>query len=121
MAEVKYRLARKEDIPSIADVCSESINDLISRNNLTLSAPPRHVAYGLLEYYLSTGAHAIVHVAELKRQIVAVACALLRDHIWYLNLFWARPDQQRKGIGMPLLKRVWNAGKEAGACIFKEE
>ena len=115
MTEVKYRLARKEDIPSIADVCYESMNDLNSRNNLTRSIPRRPAVYGILEYYLLTG---IFHVAELERQIVAIACAAMRDHIWYLNLFWALPNQQRKGIGMPLLKRVWNAGKEAGTTIF---
>ncbi len=118
MTEVSYRLARKEDSPAIVDVYYESIGDLLSRNNLSMPLPPRPALLGFLEYYLPTS---IFHVAELEGQIVAIACAVVRDHIWYLNLFWARPDQQRKGIGMPLLKRVWNAGKEAGACIFKEE
>ena len=65
-------------------------------------------------------AHAtgIYHLAELDSQIVAIACGIVRDHIFFLNTFWARPNQQRKGIGMPLLRRVWNAGKEAGARIF---
>jgi GNAT superfamily N-acetyltransferase len=57
-------------------------------------------------------------LAELEGQILAIACAVVRDQIWCLSLFWARPNQQRKGIGMPLLKTVWNAGKEAGASIF---
>ena len=115
MTEVSYRLARKEDSPAIVDVYYESIGDLLSRNNLSMPLPPRPALLGFLEYYLPTS---IFHVAELEGQIVAIACAVVRDHIWYLNLFWARPDQQRKGIGMPLLKRVWNAGKEAGASIF---
>ena len=70
---------------------------------------------GICEHYVSVG---IFHLAELAGEIVAVACAIVRDHIWYLNLFWTRPNQQRKGIGMPLLRAVWNAGKEAGASIF---
>jgi GNAT superfamily N-acetyltransferase len=115
MTEVSYRLACKEDIPAMADVFYESISDLYSRINISMPLPPRPAILGFLEYYLPTS---IFHVAELESQIVAIAGASVRDHIWFLNLFWARPDQQRKGIGMPLLKRVWNAGKEAGASIF---
>jgi len=115
MTNVRYRLARKEDIPAMADVYYESIGDLISRNNLSMKLPPRPAILGIIEYYLPTS---IFHLAELENQIVAIAGAMVRDHIWYLNLFWTRPNQQRKGIGMPLLKRVWNAGKEAGASIF---
>ena len=115
MTEMRYRLARKEDIPAMADVFFESISDLYSRYNLSLPLPPRPAILAGMARFLSTG---IFHLAELESQIVAIACAVVRDHIWFLNLFWARPNQQRKGIGMPLLKRVWNAGKEAGASIF---
>jgi GNAT superfamily N-acetyltransferase len=115
MTEVRYRLARKEDIPAMADVFFESITDLYSRRNLSLPIPPRPAIIAVCEYNLSTG---IFHVAELEKQIVAIACAVVRDHIGYLSAFFARPNQQRKGISMPLLKRVWNAGKAAGASIF---
>jgi GNAT superfamily N-acetyltransferase len=64
------------------------------------------------EHVRSTG---IFHVAELEGRIVAIAGAILRDHLWYLSAFWARPGLQRRGIGMPLLRRVWNAGQQAGA------
>jgi hypothetical protein len=115
MTEVVYRLARQEDIPAIADVYYESIDKLILKYNLKLQPPPRPAAYRIIEHALSTG---IFHLAELKGKVVTVACAIVRDHLWYLNLFWGLPNQQRKGIGMPLLRRVWNAGKEAGATIF---
>jgi hypothetical protein len=115
MTDVAYRLACKEDIPAIADVYYESVGDLYSRNNLSAPLPPRPAVYGILEYYLSTG---IFHLAELERKVVAIACAVVREQLWYLNVFWAKPNQQRKGIGMPLVRRVWNVGKEAGASIF---
>jgi hypothetical protein len=57
-------------------------------------------------------------LAEIESQIAAIACALIGDDIWYLSTFWARPDQQRKGVGMPLLRALWDAGKAAGATTF---
>jgi GNAT superfamily N-acetyltransferase len=99
----------------MADVALESGGDLYSRNNVSAPLPPRPAVLVAYEHYLSTG---IFHLAELDGQIVAIASAVIRDQIWYLNGFWVRPNQQRKGIGMPLLRLVWNAGKEAGASIF---
>ncbi len=115
MTEVRYRAVRREDIPAMADVALESGGDLYSRNNVSAPLPPRPAVLVAYEHYLSTG---IFHLAELDGQIVAIASAVIRDQIWYLNSFWVRPNQQRKGIGMPLLRLVWNAGKEAGASIF---
>ncbi len=115
MAEVRYREACREDIPKMVDVFLESIGDLYSRNSFSSPIPPRPAVEGFLEYYLPTS---IFHVAESDGQINAIAGAVVRDQIWFLCIFWARPNQQRKGIGMPLLRIVWNAGKEAGASIF---
>ncbi len=67
------------------------------------------------EHVRSTG---IFHVAELEGRIVAIAGAIVRDRLWYLSAFWTWPHLQRRGIGMPLLRRVWDAGHEAGATIF---
>ncbi len=115
MTDVKYRLAHKTDFPEMAEVSLESFGDLRKRYSLSMPPPPLPAILSALAHALATG---IYHVATLDDQIIAIASAIVRDHIFFLNSFWARPSQQRKGIGMPLLRRVWNAGKEARASIF---
>jgi len=115
MAEIQYRPARPEDVPEMADLFLEAVSNMYARNNITAAVPPRLAVLGGYEHVRSTG---IFHVAELDGRIAAIAGAILRDHLWYLSAFWARPDLQRRGIGMPLLRRVWEAGQQAGATIF---
>ncbi len=115
MTEVRYRSARSEDIPSMADLFIDSISDMCSRYNVSADIPPRSALLVGYEHYLSTG---VFYLAEVDGQVSAIAGAVIRDHIFYLVDFWARPGQQRKGIGMPLLRMVWTAGKQAGASIF---
>ncbi len=115
MKEINYRGANAEDIPEMADLFLIALNNLYARNNVTAAVPPRPAVLQGYEHIRSTG---IFQVAELEGQIIAIAGAAVRDHIWYLSSFWAHPELQRKKIGMPLLKRVWDAGKKAGATIF---
>ena len=115
MSEVNYRAARSEDIPEMADLFLIALNNLYARNSVTAAIPPRPAVLQGYEHIRSTGNF---QIAELEGRIVAIAGAVVRDHIWYLSSFWAHPELQRKKIGMPLLKRVWDAGREAGATIF---
>lgn len=115
MAEIQYRPARPEDVPEMADLFLEAVSNMYARNNITAALPPRPAVLLGYEHVRSTG---IFHVAELEERIVAIAGAIVRDQLWYLSAFWARPDLQRRGIGMPLLRRVWDAGQGAGATIF---
>lgn len=113
--QVQYRQARPEDIPPMADLFLEAVSDLYARNNVAAAPPPRPAVLAGYEHVRSTG---IFHVAEAEGRLIAIAGAIVRDHLWYLSAFWARPQLQRKGIGMPLLKAVWSDGKEAGATTF---
>lgn len=113
--EIQYRPARPEDIPEMTDLFLEAVSNMFARNNVSAVVPPRPAVLLGYEHVRSTG---IFHLAELEGRIVAIAGAVVRDQLWYLSSFWARPDCQRKGIGMPLLREVWAAGKEAGASIF---
>lgn len=113
--EIQYRPARPEDVPEMADLFLEAVSDMYARNNMTAAVPPRPAVLLGYEHVRSTG---IFHVAEVEGRIAAIAGAILRDHLWYLSAFWARPELQRRGIGMPLLRRVWDAGQQAGATIF---
>jgi hypothetical protein len=115
MTDVVYREARADDIPAIADVFLASLNDMYARYSITEAPPPLPALLPAYKHALSTG---IFRVAEVEKQIVVIACAIIRDDIWFLSTFWARPNQQRKGIGMPLLKGLWDAGKAAGATTF---
>lgn len=115
MTEIQYRLARPEDVPEMSDLFLEAVSNMFARNNVTAAVPPRPAVLLAYEHVRSTG---IFHVAELEGRIAAIAGAIVRDQLWYLSAFWARPDIQRRGIGMPLLRAVWNAGQEAGAKIF---
>ena len=113
--EVKYRPARPEDVPEMADLFLEAVSNMYARNNITAALPPRPAVLLGYEHVRATG---LFHVAELEGRIAAIAGAIVRDHLWYLSAFWTRPDLQRKGIGMPLLRAVWTAGQAAGATVF---
>ena len=115
MNEVHYRPANAGDIPEMADLFLLALNDLYQRNAVSALVPPRPAVLHGYEHIRSTG---IFHVAEYKRRIIAIAGAVVRDHLWYLAAFWAHPELQRNKIGMPLLKKVWEGGKEAGASVF---
>jgi GNAT superfamily N-acetyltransferase len=113
--EIQYRPAQPEDVPEMADLFLEAVSNMYARNNISAAVPPRPAVLLGYEHVRATG---IFHVAELEDRIVAIAGAIVRDHLWYLSSFWARPKMQRQGIGMPLLRGVWNAGREAGATVF---
>lgn len=115
MTEIEYRPARPEDMPEMTDLFLEAVSNMFARNNISAAVPPRPAVLLSYEHVRSTG---IFHVAELEGRIVAIAGAVVRDQLWYLSAFWARPELQRKGIGMPLLRRVWEAGQQAGATVF---
>jgi GNAT superfamily N-acetyltransferase len=115
ISEIQYRPARPEDVPEMADLFLEAVSNMYARNNITAAVPPRPAVLLGYEHVRSTG---IFHVAELEGQIVAIAGAVVRDHLWYLSAFWAQPHLQGRGIGMPLLRRVWDAGQQASATIF---
>lgn len=115
MMAIQYRPARPEDVPEMADLFLEAVSNMYARNNITAALPPRPAVLLSYEHVRATG---IFHVAELEGRIAAIAGAIVRDHLWYLSAFWTRPELQRQGIGMPLLKAVWTAGQEAGATVF---
>lgn len=114
--EVRYRAARPDDLPACLDVFLEAAGDLRARQNMPPLAPlPDERRLVVHRHVLSTG---IFHVAEAEGRIHGFACAIVRDHLWFLAGLWVRPGWQRQHIGMTLLRRVWDAGKQAGAATF---
>ena len=96
--ETRYREACPEDIPEMVDLFFEAVTDMLARNGVAGSVPPRPALLLGYEHILSTG---IFYVAELEGRIAAIAGAIVRDHIWYLAAFWARPDLQPRGSACP--------------------
>lgn len=72
------------------------------------------VAHGY-GYVARTG---IFHVAAVDDRLVALACAIVRDGIWFLSGFWTDPSRRLQGIGGPLLRQVWDEGVRRGASRF---
>jgi hypothetical protein len=114
--DITYRAARPEDLPACVDLFLESLTDLAKRHNYPEFVPPP--AERMLAFYRHILATGVFHLAEADGCPAALACAIMRDHLWFLAGFWARPGLQQQHVGMPLLRSVWKAGKEAGASIF---
>ncbi len=113
--EARYRPARPEDVPEMAELFLLTVADMYSRNNINAPVPPKQAVEAGYAHVLSTG---IFHVAETDGKMAGIAGAVVRDGLWYLSAFWVRPEMQRKKIGMPLLRGVRDAGIEAGAETF---
>jgi GNAT superfamily N-acetyltransferase len=114
-ADVRYRPADSADIAEMADVYLAAVSDMFARNNVTATVPPRAAVLAGYGHILATGGF---EVAERRGRIAALAGAVVRGPVWFLSGFWVLPALQRRGIGMPLLRRVWSAGRAAGAKIF---
>jgi len=116
MSDVTYRAARAEDIPAMMDVFLNSCSDMLSRHGLQSALPAsREAMYADYGHILRTG---IFRLAELDGEVVSIAAANPRDHLWFLSAFWTRPEVQGRGIGMPLLRQVWQEGYAAGCRTF---
>jgi len=77
--------------------------------------PPRAGVEVIYRHIFKTG---IFRVAEIDEKLVAICHAVVRDELWFLSGFWARPELQARGVGGGLLREVWREGTEAGAKKF---
>ena len=113
---IHYRPAHADDMPDCVELFLVSLQDMRLRHNLSSATPS--TSSGMLAFYQHVLATGIFRVAEADGRIAALACATLRDQLWFLSGFWARPQLQRQNIGMPVLRGVWDAGRKAGATHF---
>jgi hypothetical protein len=113
--DVTYREAAPEDVPAMTDLFFASVSDMYTRHGLPVTVRPRDSVLLGYEHVRSTG---IFHLAEVDGEIGCIAGAIVRDRIWFLSAFWVRPGLQRQRLGMPVLRRVVEAGKQAGADTF---
>lgn len=112
---IALRSGRPDDVAPAAALFVESLQDLARRNGLT---PPPYTPEGMEPVYrhlLETG---IVEVAYDADELVAFAMGFVRDGLFFLSMFWAKPGRQKQGVGGPLLDRVWQAARARGATTF---
>jgi len=114
--DITIREAQPEDLPECVNLFQESVTDLGKRQNLP---PPQPMPAGRrLLIYQHILANGIFHVALQGKRVVAFACANLRDRLWFLSGFWARPAVQKQHIGMQVLRKVWETGRKRGATTY---
>lgn len=115
MSNIIYRAAREDELPATLDLFFEALTDIYRRQNLDMPLPPRAGTGVVYHHIFRTG---IFRVAEMDGRLVGICHAIVRDELWFLSGFWARPEVQARGIGGKLLKEVWEEGAEAGAKKF---
>ena len=113
-APVIYRPIREDELTETTQVFVDTVGDLADRNGLP--RPPFTVENRLpyYRYVFNTGTF---WVGEAESKIVTIANAICRDGVWFLAGFWTLPAHQGKGIGRPLLRRIWNDARASGARV----
>lgn len=115
MSNVINRAAVEADIPAALDLFLAAVADTYRRHNIDAPPPPRAATEVAYRHIFRTG---IFRVAEADGQLVAICHAIVRDELWFLSGFWAKPGRLSQGIGGKLLREVWREGAEAGAKKF---
>lgn len=112
---IEYRPVVETEIPETIDLFLASLADVYARTGIKSPLPPRSFIEMHYRHIYRTG---IFYVAEINGRIGAIGHAVVRDQLWFLSGFWARPDLQGQRIGGPLLKLVRDEGARAGARTF---
>lgn len=115
MSNIIYRAAREEELAATLDLFLEAVNHLYHSHNLEMLLPPRPAVEVAYRHIFRTG---IFRVAETDGKLIAVCHAIVRDALWFLSGFWARPELVAGGVGGRLLREVWREGELAGAQKF---
>ena len=115
MSDTIYRAAREEEIPATIDLFLEAVGQLNRRHNVSMPLPPRPAVEAAYRHIFRTG---IFRVAEMDGRLAAIGHAVVRDALWFLSGFWARPELVAGGVGGRLLREVWQEGASAGAQKF---
>ena len=114
--DLQLRSARPEDMPACVDLFHESLRDLLRRHNMPAGdLPPADRTLAYYQHTLDTG---VFEVAEVGGRLAALACATIRDHLWFLAGFWTSPSMQHQHIGSAVLRRARDAGVDRGATHF---
>jgi GNAT superfamily N-acetyltransferase len=113
---VVYRAIREHELGLAVDLFLSGLERYAARKGLPppTSYTPESIA-PVYRHLFETG---IFEVAERDGRIVTICAGIMRGDVWFLSMFWARPDCIQQGIGRPLLDRVFDAARERGARVF---
>lgn len=115
MSNIINRPVVEQELPATLDLFLEAVADIFERHHLKLPLPPRPAVEVMYRHIFQTG---IFRVAEEEGKLAAICHAIVRDKIWFLSGFWARPERQGQGVGGKLLREVWREGERQGAEKF---
>lgn len=113
---VTYRALRVEELPVAVDVFLAGLNAYTGRHGLP--APTAYTPASVEPLYRHLFETGIFDVAEVDGRITTICSAIVRDSLWFLSMFWALPAARLKGVGRPLLTRVYEEGRRRGATHF---
>jgi GNAT superfamily N-acetyltransferase len=108
----RLRPLAADEVGAAADIFVAGVTDLARRFGLAQPTFTRDTMVPVYAHLRRTG---IFEVAETDGRIVSICAATVRQDVWFLSMFWTLPEHQKRGIGRPLLDRVWERGLEAGA------
>lgn len=112
---VTYRALEEADVGEAAELFITALCDMARRNGL--SAPTAYSRAYVEPRFAQLRRTGIFRVAEVDGKIVSICCALVRGEQWFLSMFWTLPEWQRQGVGGPLLRQVWQEGRQQGARL----
>jgi GNAT superfamily N-acetyltransferase len=109
---IVYRPLRREEISEAAELFIVAVSELTRRHGLQPASFLQAAVETLYAHLFETG---IFHAALDGKRIVAICCGVVREHIWFLSMFWVLPDQRVSGLGRPLLEQVTAEARARGA------
>ena len=112
---LRYRALEEGEVGEAAELFISALGDMLRRNGMP-PAPGYTRAY-VEPRYAQLRRTGIFRVAEADGKIVSICCALVRGDQWFLSMFWTLPEWQRQGVGRPLLREVWQQGRDQGARV----
>ncbi len=125
MAKITYRPGTAADSYSVFKLFEETLADLSRRLGSTEPTSWQDPAAleqmwqerrSLYEHLARTAAH--FWLAEKASQLIGFGRSILRDGMLELTEFFVRPDQQARGVGQELLRRVFPAAGASPRSII---
>jgi len=111
-----YRALRDDEISEAVEVFLAGLGQYAVR--MSLPAPTAYTPAAVQPLYRHLFDTGIFEVAEQDGRLVTVCAAVLRDDLCFLSMFWTRPECLQRGLGKPLLERVFEQARRRGARRF---
>jgi len=111
-----YRLLQEDDLPEAWHLLTVGLNAVRAAVNRP-PVPQSEATLLLLRHLLAHDPQGAWGV-EVAGRLEGFCLATLRQQQWFLSHYWIRDERQNRGLGWPLLQRVWDYGRRRGATLF---